>query len=81
MITYIISLVMFSIPPAITSESSWTSPDIRIVEEWSLNVLDRIEPAYTHLGTVYGVESEMDLNGTLFLLTRITFCILRGTPL
>jgi len=58
MITYIISLVMFSIPPAITSESSWTSPDIRIVEEWSLNVLDRIEPAYTHLGTVYGVESE-----------------------
>ncbi|MCD4700867.1 MAG: hypothetical protein K8S24_03325 [Candidatus Aegiribacteria sp.] len=58
MITNIISLVLLVIPPAITSESSWTSPDIRIVEEWSLNVLDRIEPAYTHLGTVYGVESE-----------------------
>ncbi len=58
MITCIISLVLLVIPPAITSESSWTSPDIRIVEEWSLDVLNRIEPAYTHLGTVYGVESE-----------------------
>ena len=58
MFTYIISLILLVIPPAITSESSWTSPDIRIVEEWSLDVLDRIEPAYTHLGTVYGVESE-----------------------
>jgi len=58
MLVNIISLIMLVIPPAITSESSWTSPDVRIVEEWSLNVVDLIDPVYGHLGTVYGVESE-----------------------
>ncbi len=58
MVVNIISMIMLVIPPAITSESSWTSPDVRIVEEWNLNVMDLIDPAYTHLGTVYSVESE-----------------------
>ncbi len=58
MVVNIISLIMLVIPPAITSESSWTSPDVRIVEEWSLNVMNLIDPACTHLGAVYGVESE-----------------------
>jgi hypothetical protein len=58
MLINIISMIMLVIPPAITSQSSWTSPDIRITTEWSLNVLDLIDPAHTHLGTVYGVESE-----------------------
>ena len=58
MVVNIISLIMLVIPSAITSESSWTSPDVRIVEEWSLNVMDLVDPVYGQLGTVYGVESE-----------------------
>ena len=69
MITNFISLVLLVIPPAITSESSWTSPNINIVEEWSLNVMDLIDPAYTHLGTVYGVESEEGFEWKLWGIT------------
>jgi hypothetical protein len=58
MLISFIAILILNIPPAITSESSWTSHDVVITEEWSLNVLNRIEPAYRHLGTVYGVESE-----------------------
>ncbi len=58
MVVYIISMIMLVIPPAITSESSWTSPDIRIVEEWSFNVMDLIDPLELDIGTVYGAESE-----------------------
>jgi hypothetical protein len=58
MLISFIAILILNIPPAITSESSWTSPDIVITEEWSLNILDRIEPAYAHLGTVYDVEDE-----------------------
>ncbi len=58
MLVNIISMIMLVIPPEITSESEWTSPDIRIATEWSFNVIDRIDPVYGQLGTVYGVESE-----------------------
>ncbi|MCD4776362.1 MAG: hypothetical protein K8S15_09975, partial [Candidatus Aegiribacteria sp.] len=58
MLSNIISMIVLIIPPAITSESSWTSPDIRIATEWSFNVMDLVDPVYGQLGTVYGVESE-----------------------
>ena len=58
MVVSIISIIMLVIPPAITSESSWTSPDIRIATEWSINVMDLIDPLELDIGTVYGAESE-----------------------
>ncbi len=69
---------MLVIPPAITSESSWTSPDIRIVTEWSLNVMDLIDPAYTHLGTVYGVESEEGFEWHTVLVDKNFVLLLEG---
>ena len=58
MFNVIICLSMLSYPSSITSESEWTSPEVRIVEEWSLNVLDRIEPSSRYLGYVFGVETD-----------------------
>ena len=78
MITNIISMIMLVIPPAITSESSWTSPDIRIVEEWSFNVIDRIDPVYGQLGTVYGVESEEGFEWHTVLVDKEYILLLEG---
>ncbi len=78
MITNIISMIMLVIPPAITSESSWTSPDIRIVEEWSINVMDLIDPAYTHIGTVYGAESEEGFEWHTVLVDKNCVLLLEG---
>ncbi|MCK4671382.1 MAG: hypothetical protein KAT47_02495 [Candidatus Aegiribacteria sp.] len=74
----IISMIMLVIPPAITSESSWTSPDIRIATEWSLNVMDLIDPAYTHLGTVYEVESEEGFEWHTVLVDKNFVLLLEG---
>jgi hypothetical protein len=74
----IISMIMLVIPPAITSQSSWTSPDIRIATEWSLNVMDLIDPAYTHLGTVYGVESEEGFEWHTVLVDKNFVLLLEG---
>ncbi len=78
MVVNIISMIMLVIPPAITSESSWTSPDIRIATEWSLNVMDLIDPAYTHLGTVYGVESEEGFEWHTVLVDKNFVLLLEG---
>jgi hypothetical protein len=78
MLVNIISMIMLVIPPAITSESSWTSPDIRIVEEWSYNVLDRIDPVYGQLGTVYGVESEEGFEWHTVLVDKEYILLLEG---
>ena len=79
MIVNIISMIMLVIPPAITSESSWTSPDIRIVEEWSLNVMDHlVDPIYGQLGTVYGVESEEGFQWHTVLVDKNFVLLLEG---
>jgi hypothetical protein len=78
MIVNIISLIMLVIPPAITSESSWTSPDIRIVEEWSLNIMDLFDPACTYLGTVYGIESENGFEWHTVLVDKECVLLLEG---
>jgi hypothetical protein len=58
MLTCIISAILLAYPSAITSEEEWCAPGISVTEEWSLDVMNRIDPAFRHLGDVYGVESE-----------------------
>ena len=71
-------MIMLVIPPAITSESSWISPDIRITTEWSLNVMDLIDPAYTHIGTVYAAESEEGFEWHTVLVDKEYVLLLEG---
>lgn len=58
MLTCIISALILSVIPDLTSWSEWTASGVTVTEEWSLNVMDRIDSAFRHLGDVYGVESE-----------------------
>ncbi len=78
MVVNIISLIMLVIPPAITSESSWTSPDVRIIEEWSLNVMDLIDPLELDIGTVYGVESDGGFEWHTVLVDKSFVLLLEG---
>lgn len=78
MVVNIISLIMLVIPPAITSESSWTSPDIRIVEEWSINVMDLINPLELDIGTVYSAESEEGFEWHTVLVDKNFILMLEG---
>ena len=78
MLVNIISMIMLVIPPAITSESSWTSPDIRIATEWSLNVMDLVDPVYGQLGVVYGVESEEGFEWHTVLVDKESVLLLEG---
>jgi len=78
MVVNIISLIMLVIPPAITSESSWTSPDVRIATEWSLNVIDLINPLELDIGTVYSAESEEGFEWNTVLVDKNFVLLLEG---
>ncbi len=78
MVVNIISLIMLVIPPAITSESSWTSPDIRIATEWSINVMDLVDPLELDIGTVYEAESEEGFEWHTVLVDKNFVLLLEG---
>ncbi|MCD4700835.1 MAG: hypothetical protein K8S24_03165, partial [Candidatus Aegiribacteria sp.] len=77
----IISMIMLAIPPAITSESSWTSPDIRITTEWSLNVMDLIDLEYGYIGAVYEGESDEGFEWHTVLIAKDNILHFEGNNL
>jgi len=84
MLTILCSFIYLSsnvIPPEMASECNWISPEFNIIEEWSLDISDYIDPSATLVGNVYRAETEDGAEWHTILIDQETIFRFEGNAL